>query len=42
MIVRWDPAAKVAAAGYDERAARDARRRIVAFFRTHLAGDEPE
>ena len=35
--------AKLANAGYDEPATRDARRRIVAFFRTHLAeghGDE--
>jgi carboxymethylenebutenolidase len=29
--------AKLAAAGYDEQSTRDARRRIVAFFRAHLA-----
>lgn len=32
--------AKLAAASYDEPSARDARRRIIAFFRTHLDGDE--
>jgi carboxymethylenebutenolidase len=29
--------AKLAAAAYDEPSSRDARRRIIAFFRTHLA-----
>jgi carboxymethylenebutenolidase len=29
--------AKLAAASYDEMAARDARRRIIAFFRLHLS-----
>ena len=29
--------AKLTAAGYDEPSTRDARRRIIAFFRAHLA-----
>lgn len=30
--------AKLAGAGYHESSSRDARRRIIAFFRTHLGG----